>query len=358
MKKLTNALAVIVFLATLFGCSSEEKTRKEIIRPVKTMVVGSAVDLAGKYYPAVTKATQESEISFRVGGPLVKVNVVEGASVKKGMVIAEIDSRDYKIAEQSTHARYNQTKAEAERYMRLWKKGSVAKNDYDRRNAAYLEAKAAWEDAVNNLSDTKLRAPFDGYLGRKMVDVGQDVQAKQAITTLSNLSVIEVSTTIPEQLAVKFRYFDSYEVIFDTYPDAKFTATLKEMGKVSTAEGFPLHLYLNHKNVKGKKQPKITAGMSCKVVIKLKNVDEKDSEIVIPLAAVFESETSSVPSVWILQGKDTLTVKKQDIKLGGFASKDLVKVEKGLETGVTIVSAGAKRLVEGQKVKVLDKTPF
>lgn len=360
MKNLTYLLSVVVFLMFFTGCGSEEAPKKEIIRPVKSMLVGSAADLAGQGFPATTKASQESEISFRVGGPLIKTNVVEGAKVTKGSVIAEIDPRDYRIAEQSARARYEQTKAEADRYMRLWKKGSVAKNDYDRKKAAYLEAKAAWEDAVNYLKDTKLRAPFTGFYGAKLVDVGQDVRSKQPITTLSNLSVIEVATTIPEQLAVKFRNFDSYDVVFDTYPDHTFKATLKEMGKVPTPEGFPLRLYLEHKNdPNNTKQPKVSAGMSCRVNIKLKNLKQDDMQMVIPLAAVIEGETDKTPSVWILEGTgDSYTVKKQHINLDGFAGKDKVKVKDGLKAGEQIVVAGAKRLVEGQKVKILDQKAF
>ncbi len=359
MKKLSYLLTLVVFIF-FAGCSSEEPPKKEIIRPVKAMVVGSVVDLAGQGFPATTKATQQSDISFRVGGPLIKTNVVEGAKVTKGELIAEIDPRDYRIAEQSAKARYVQAKAEAERYKRLWKKGAVAKNDYDRKHAVYLEAKAAWEDAVNNLKDTKLYAPFTGYYGPKLVDVGADVKPYQPITTLSNLAVIEVATTIPEQLAVEFRNFDSYTVIFDTYPDKVFKATLKEMGKVPTAEGFPLRLFLDHVNdPNNQKQAKISAGMSCKVNIKLKNTTNDDNRMVIPFAAVFEGQTDKTPSVWILEGDgEVKTVKKQHVKLDGFVGKHDVKITSGLKAGQQIVVAGAKRLIEGQKVKILDQKAF
>jgi len=359
MKNLSYLLSIAAFILFMTSCGEEEAPKKEIIRPVKAMMVGGIADLAGRGYPATTKASQESELSFRVSGQLTKVNVVEGAKVNKGDIVAEIDPTDYRLAEQSARARYDQTKAEADRYKRLWEKGSVAKNDYERKRANYLQAKAQWEEAANNLKYTKLRAPFTGVYGAKLADVGQEVQAKQPVTTLSDLSAIEVATTIPEQLAVQYRNFDSYEVVFDTYPDKTFTATLKEMGKVPTAEGFPLRLYLEHKNnPNDQKQAKITAGMSCRVFIKLKNIDATQSQITVPLAAVIEGEADNHPSVWVLVGTDTLTVKKQAVQLDGFAGKDLVKIKSGLEAGQQIVIAGAKRLVEGQKVKILDQKAF
>lgn len=360
MKNLHYLFTIAVSLIIFSGCGEETAPKKEIIRPVKAMIVGSAADLAGQGYPATSKATQESEISFRVGGPLISTNVIEGALVNKGDLVAEIDPRDYKIAKQAAEARYQQAKAEAERYERLWKRGSVAKNDYDRKHAAFLIAKATWEDAINDLNDTKLRAPFSGVYGPKLVDVGQEVRPKQPITTISNLSVIEVATTIPEKLAVKFRDFDSYEVIFDAYPDYVFKATLKEMGKVPTPEGFPLRLYLTYKHEQNNPdQPKISAGMSCRVNIILKNISEEDKQMVVPTSAVFEGGTDKSPSVWILEKSgDVYSIKKQPVKLDGFASKDQVVVAGGLKAGQQIVTAGAKRLVEGQKVKILDQKAF
>jgi RND family efflux transporter MFP subunit len=356
MKKLIYFINLLFLVGFMSSCGEEEAPKKEIIRPVKAMMVGSAADLANQGFPATTKASQQSDISFKVGGQLLKINVVEGAPVKKGDLIAEIDPRDYRIAEQSARARYNQAKADAERYKRLWEKGSVAKSDYDSKYAAYMEAKSAWEDAVNNLNDTKLKAPFDGFYGPKLAEVGQEVKPNQKITSLSNLNQIEVATIIPERLAVRYKDFDSFQVEFDAYPGQKFNATLKEMAKVPTAEGYPLRLYLTHDNVNS--DTKITAGMSCRVNIKLKTSGSNLNELIIPFSAVFEGETDKVPSVWILEGKDTLTVKKQHVKLGGFAGKNDVKIESGLKPGQRIVIAGAKRLIEGQKVKILDQKAF
>jgi RND family efflux transporter MFP subunit len=360
MKKLTHVWILAAVLIFFTSCGSEEAPKKEYIRPVKTLVVGSVTNIAGQGFPATTKASQESKISFRVGGQLIKMNVIEGARVKKGELVAEIDPRDYKIAEQAARAQYNQTKAEAERYKRLWEKGSVAKNDYDRKQANHLISKAKWEDAVNDLKDTRLYAPFTGYYGAKLADVGTEVRAKQPVTTLSNLKQIEVTTTIPEQLAVKFKSFKSYEVILDAFPGKVYKARLKEMGKVPTPEGYTLQLYLDHINKENNKtQTKITAGMSCRVNINLSDAADDAKTVTIPFSAVFEGETDDTPSVWILKDSDSLfTVKKQPVKLNGFVGKNYVLVVDGLKSGDKIVTAGTKRLVENQKVKLLDQNAF
>jgi RND family efflux transporter MFP subunit len=336
------------------GCGSEEEKTKERIRPVKSLIIGDIGDPTGKGFPGVTKETQESEMSFRVGGPVMKLNIVEGARVKKGALIAEIDPRDYRVTVQSTEARYNQTKAESDRFYRLWQKGSVAKNDYERRFANYLEAEAAWEDAKNALKDTKLYAPYTGFFGPKLVDLGEEVKPKQAVTTLVDLSVVEVNTTIPEQLAVQFFNFDKYEVLIETYPDMVFSATLKELEKKPTAEGYPLHLFLDHvNNPNDPNQVKVSAGMSCRVNIILKQTQDDEDKVIVPITAVFEGDSGDNMAVWIIDPENN-RVKMQNVVVGDLVGNDNIHIVKGLSIGQQIVVAGVQRLTEGDKVNILE----
>ena len=353
MNKLTFVAIAIAGLWIFSACGSDDTQQEKIVRPVKSITVGGTSAILEKGFPAVTKESQQSEMSFRIGGPIVKYNVVEGAQVKKGDLIAEIDPRDYLIAVQSTQGRYSQAKAESDRYYRLWQKGSVAKNDYDRRYARAIEAKAALDDARNALKDTKLLAPFTGFYGSKIAELGDKVRAKQAITTIVDLSVIEVTTTIPEQLAVKFRDFDKYVIRLETYPDTVFIASLKNLEKKPTPEGFPLHLILDHvNNPKDKTQVKVAAGMSCRVIISLKKVSNEKEQMIIPLTAIFEDDTDKNTKVWVISA-DSNIVKKQNIIVGDFVGNDKVIIKEGLSIGQQVVIAGVHRLTEGDKVNIL-----
>ncbi len=354
MNKITITLFALAGILIISACGSKEVQREEKVRPVKSLIIGDIGDATGKGFPGVTKETQESEMSFRVGGPLTKLNVVDGARVRKGALIAEIDSRDYVVTVQSTEARYNQTKAESDRFYRLWQKGSVAKNDYERRFANYQEAEAAWEDAKNALSDTKLYAPYDGFYGPKLVDLGEEVRPKQAITTIVDLSVIEVTTTIPEQLAVQFFSFDKYEVHIETYPDQVFNATLKELEKKPTAEGFPLHLFLDHvNNPNNPSKALVSAGMSCRVNIIMNKSADDTGKIIVPITSVFESVADDNTAVWIINPESS-TVQRQIVTVGDIIGNDAIEIVEGLSMGQQIVVAGVHRLTDGEKVTILE----
>lgn len=343
----------LLFLAVLmfqFGCKKKEETKVELIRPVKALQAQTAADLLSKGLPAVSAEHREVDLSFRVSGPLVKLTIEEGTAVKKGQLIAEIDPRDYEVAIIGAEGRMNQAKAEEQRYKNLYNKGSVSKNEYDIKLANYLESKARYDNAVNELKDTKIYAPFNGFIGKKLVENFQKVAESETIATLLDLSRIEIHTHVPENLAIFFPQFKTYHVVFDAYPSKQFTATLKEAGKTPDPAGYPLSLYLDYK-ISTTADYKIAPGFTCGVDIILAN-DEGTSSYIVPLSAVFEGEKPDNPAVWVMD-KSTNTVTKRDVSVGSLLSHSSIEIQEGIQSGEWIVTAGVHQLTEGQKVKPL-----
>lgn len=106
-----------------------------------------------------------SELSFRVGGPISNFEVYAGNYYRKGEVIATIDDRDFLIRKEQTQAVYDQAKAEFERIGALYEKNNISASTYEKTKAEYTSAKTAFQTAANELNDTRLVAPFDGYVG-------------------------------------------------------------------------------------------------------------------------------------------------------------------------------------------------
>ncbi len=345
-------LKIVFFISplALFSCGGTEEEKTEHIRPVKAVEVLSSSGQFSKGFPAVTQETREVELSFRISGPLVRLTVEEGQAIKKGELIAEVDPRDFKIDLAAKEGRMVQAKAEEQRYGNLYKKGSVSKNEHDIKLATYLEANSAYERSLNSLKDTKLFAPFDGYIGKKLIENFQDVKAKETILTALDLSHIEVLTHIPENLAIFFPNFTSYKVLFDAYPNKVFDAKLKEAGKTPEPAGYPLTLILDYK-VGVNPDYRIAPGFTCRVDVILNN-ELGNETFIIPVTAVFEAETDKTPSVWILD-KDTNTVSKKSVQVGNLISNNSIEINSGITPGEWVVTAGVHQLVEGQKVKQL-----
>lgn len=126
-------------------------------------------------------------LSPKVNGYVSKVNVVEGQAVKANDILAEIDSRDYEnnlkqvSGEQtSVAAKLKDAEKSYHRLSDLYSKGVVAQAQYDTASAAYQGLKAQYDaltaqvnQAELNLENTKIRAPSDGFIAKKSVEIGQ-----------------------------------------------------------------------------------------------------------------------------------------------------------------------------------------
>jgi len=126
-------------------------------------------------------------LAAKVGGYVKDVKVVEGQKVKAGDILAEIDSRDYENTIRQTsgtltsiEAKKNDAETSFKRISSLYAKGVVSQAQFDNTSAAFNELKANYEAAAAavaqanlNLENTKIRAPSDGYIAKKSVEVGQ-----------------------------------------------------------------------------------------------------------------------------------------------------------------------------------------
>ena len=84
--------------------------------------------------------------------------------MSKGQLLAELDPRDYQLQYNATRAEYSQVKGESDRVIELYRRGSVSVNEYDKAVAAKKRITALYNVHRNALNDTRLKAPFDGYI--------------------------------------------------------------------------------------------------------------------------------------------------------------------------------------------------
>ena len=350
------ALVSLTFIAST-GCKKEAPAKEQVIRPVRTVIVGDVQDLTNSTFPGITKEVQSVDMAFRVGGPLIQLNATEGQQVRTGQLIAEIDPRDFRVDLLAKEARFIQARAEEERFRATYERGSISKSEYDQKLALYLEAQSAFEAAKNALVDTKLRAPFNAYIDQKLVDNFERVRIGETIVTLIDLSAIEVRFSIPEALAIYFRQFENFTVSFDLYQDVTFVADLKEIAKKSErSAGIPVILVLRHKNTPDKKEI-IVPGMACQIKVNLKDTPEQAeaevTEFSIPTSSIYAQPDSDQKFVFVLNDED-MTVKKTEITIGTLVSTNLIWVLDGINKGDILVTAGANVLQDGQEVKYLN----
>ena len=123
----------------------------------------------------------------KVGGFINKVNISDGQKVKVDDVLIEIDDRDFASALTQAQANLISVEArkkEAERNFRrlseLYSQAAISQQQYDTSSSTYSEVKAKYDSlsaqvaqAEFNLANTKIKAPFDGFIAKKSAEVGQ-----------------------------------------------------------------------------------------------------------------------------------------------------------------------------------------
>ncbi|MGF6597311.1 multidrug efflux system membrane fusion protein [Paraburkholderia sp. GAS448] len=185
-------------------------------------------------YSGRLEAVEKVDIRPQVSGTIVSVNFKDGALVKKGDTLFEIDPRPYAAEVDradaqlaAAQARMGYTQSDWERAQRLIGDNAIARRDYDEKQNAAREAsanqkaaQAALETAKINLGYTKIVAPVSGRVSRAEFTVGNVVSAGASaapLTTLVSVSPIYASFDADEQTYLQYisRAKDGHKVPVD-----------------------------------------------------------------------------------------------------------------------------------------------
>ena len=352
MQVIMNGKLIPVFvLAALMSCS-QPPVKEQGPRPVKLAEVTS-LNVVEKSFSGVVSPDQFSDLAFKMSGPLISLNVEEGQKVRTGQVVAEIDPQDFKWDYEAKKASFQTAQAQLQRAERLLAKQAISQQEYESTKAAYSNAQAAFENSQNTLEQTKLRAPFDGFIQKKYVENYQMVQMGQGIVCLINPNKLQVQFTMPETNITYFSTPYTIYVEFDNYKGVRFKAKVKEYVEASPdGSGVPVFLYIDDPEFNLEKY-KIAVGFSCRVILNIESQSFNEGAVLIPLSAVVADEVNSDNKFVFVYNPQTQKVERRKITEKELVGKDGVVVTEGLKAGEQIVTAGVTRLVEGQQVKVL-----
>jgi len=346
------AIVAVGVLVVLAGCGRDEVVEKEpAIRPVKVMTVGGGNDDQVRSFPGQVEASDQVDLSFRVGGPLIEFPVLEGDFVKKGQTVARIDPRDYRIQLDAARAEVERTDADFRRYSALYERDAVSKAQLDQALAARDIARALAEDAEAALGDSSLRAPFSGRVAEVFVENFQDVQAKEPILSLVNVKKVEIVVDVPENLVAAFRtiQLDSrFAARFDAAPDREFDATVSELATQADPRTQSFRVTFTLPQPEG---VNVLPGMTVSVLRYAPPGELVD--IVVPAIAIFSDEAGS-PHVWVVD-RGTGAIERRSVRTGDLAETGSIVVLEGLAQGEDVAISGVSRLRDGMTVQPVEE---
>jgi len=361
-------ITIAAFAAALLaGCSDrQEEIPPPLPRPVRYAEAEGVGGERVRIFAGTARAGMESRLSFRVGGSLTQLKADVGDNIRKGSLIAELDSSDYQLQVERARASLEQANAQLanfeadfRRVRGLYERDNASQDDFDAAQAAVDSGRAnvrsiekQIEQAQSQVSYCKLYAPVGGRVAEVPVEVNENVRAGQPIVELNVYSTPEVEVGVPEILIGEIRRgVVVRRITFSALPGEEFQGVVGEVAPAAT-EGlttYPVRIRLTGGS-RG-----VLPGMAAEVELRVGSGGER-VRILVPPNSVGEDRQGRF--VWTLtpgsEGRGT--VARQEVQVGGLvgtgASSSAVEILEGVNEGDLVVTAGIGRLAEGQEVRV------
>ncbi|GAB4520656.1 MAG: efflux RND transporter periplasmic adaptor subunit [Roseibium sp.] len=319
-------------------------------RPAKIFKVTDQVGLLERRFAGRVAAVQTVDLSFQVAGKLVDLPVRESQQVKKGDLIARLDTTDYDRAVREATFRVEQAKRELDRLETLRDRSVISQSAYDEQKNTYDLALETLKEARQNLAYTTLSAPFDGLVSNRLVDNFTTVSVGTPVVRMHDISEVQVDINVAEALFGRVSESDvaSMEARFPAYGDKLFPLEYREHSSQvdEVTQTYRITLGMPREGAE-----QLFPGMTASVIVKLLPEGlELGEQLLVPTEAV-AVDGDGKAYVWKYAG-DSGAVAKLPVEVGTVMG-DYIPVREGLRPGDEIVSAGVAYLSDGQIVRRL-----
>ncbi|MFR9545583.1 MAG: efflux RND transporter periplasmic adaptor subunit [Rikenellaceae bacterium] len=349
-----NKISVLLLVSIAISSCAPKSPSPKIIRPVKLYTVES-LESFEKSFSGVVSPDEYSNLAFKMGGYITSMNVVDGQRVRKGEIVAQIDPQDFQLQYDAQSAAYTKAKSQSIRAKKLLEKDAISQHEAESFEAAYVGAESAYRASQITLDETRLIAPFDGFIQKKYVESHQRVQSGEPIVCLINPNALQVQFTIPETNIEYISKDSKLYVEFDAYRGERFEAAVKEYVEASPdGAGVPVYLKITDPKFDLSKY-NISVGFSCRVGLTIESSSQYTSALTVPLSAIILDNETGKKSIFCYNPKEQIVEKRFVSDNGVIVGRDKIIVEGDLKAGESVVAAGASYLTDGQKVKVLSK---
>ena len=286
--------------------------------------------------------SKSSALASQSNGAVVKVNFEAGDIVQKGDVIALIDSRILDTQITSAKVTSADAKKNFERYKRLKDTTSVSQKVYDDSYLKYITSKATFQSLQTQKEQKSIKAPFDGVIVEKNIEVGEWLNSGKVVAKIVNTNSLNLIFNLPTSYIYKLSQKANYDISLGNIKvSSKLYATIAKGDKLTRT--FPVKFKAM---AKGNNQF-LYDGMEAK--IKLPRAKEVES-LIVPRDAVIKRFGQDVIFADV-DGKAVM----MPVQIIGYNKENAAIATKGLVEGMKVVVKGNERIFPNQPIKSLDK---
>lgn len=305
-------------------------------------------------FTGTTQPIDQTIVKARVAGRLAEVLVREGDKVIKDQVLARFEANELQSKVNERQAALDAARADARWTARdradketLANRNIVSQSAADQARAVaenrasmVAVAEAQLEVAKRSLADAEIRAPFDGVVGERIANQGESLPIDGKILALLDTSHVEIAAQMPAADVVRLKVDQPATVNLEGFGERVFNGRITRISPTAQAGSRSIPVYVEitdrHEGLRG--------GLFASGTV---IVQEKVHALAVPASAMRKDDEGD----YVLAIENGVLVRKPAGAVRAWSRGELVEV-KGLESGMTIISAPLPGLKAGQQVKI------
>src|ERR1700732_4488217 len=293
-------------------------------------------------------AVHQVDVTSDVSGRITDIMFAPGATVKAGNPLVQLFDAPDQADLANFKAQATVAQLSLDRAKQLASRQFGPQATVDSAQAAYDQAQAGIAKTEAIISQKLVRAPFDGELGVRHVEVGQFLTAGTQIVTLTDLSVLYANFTVPEKGSAALKVGQTVRLSVDAYPGRRFEGQTTAIEPQIAADTRNIRVQATIDNPDHILKP----GMFTTVTVML---PDKPAVVTVPETAV--DYTLYGDSVFLItekkedDGKTSLTVVRTFVRTGNRVN-GRAEILSGLKPGDRVVAVGQLKLQSGAAVAI------
>jgi membrane fusion protein (multidrug efflux system) len=307
----------------------------------RTDTVVDAIAATGQIEP-----TQSIELRPELDGRITRIYVREGAMVRQGASLFQIDPSELRAQVARAEAERDLARQNLTRTRELLEQRASSQAELERAEATSRSAAATLEILQVQLRRSTVRAPFSGIAGERTVSLGDYVTTGSRLISLQTVDPQRASFTVPERYAAALQLGQQVAFRVAALPGREFTGTVDFVDPVVRMPGRTITI----KAVVPNRTRELQSGMFIEARLA---TEVRPEAVIIPEDAILPLQGANY--VWaIADGKATRRQVELGVRTPGF-----VEARTGVQPGEQVVVGGLERLQEGAPVaaRVVERRP-
>ena len=245
------------------------------------------------------------------------------------------------MAYENAKLTYDKSKDDYQRNLTLHKGDAISDTQLRDIKMTFDNAAIQLQNAKKQLADTRILAPFSGYITTLSTELGAYLNVGNPIAYIADISNLKVTLDVSETNAYALNKGQTVKISTDVNPDLAFSGKISNISaKASTSHTYPVEIMIANNG-----KDKLKAGTYVNVSV---NMSKSGKALMIPRDAIVSSVKD--PSVYVVEGQVAKLVK---IKTGRNFNSNLEVLE-GLKEHDKVVTNGQINLTDGAKVSVIN----